>query len=1086
MTVRGVDDSMQDGSPFYKILTANTVSDDPGYSDKEVPNVDVQNLDNDTAGIRVEPKGVTLNTSEDGTSTSFSVVLNSQPKVGTEVTFSVTSSAADEGTVTGTGILKFTGANWNAPQMVTIKGVNDDLDDGPQQYHVSFSTITSQDANYAGDKLKPLDVPLLNGDNDTAGINLTETAGLVTTEKNAGTDTFFVALASEPTANVTVNLSSSRPSEGTVLPGSLLFTPSNWKSVQTVTITGVDDKVADGPQTYLIIFAPAASNDKNYAGKVPTVGNVTVSNLDDDTPGVRVKTPDPTKFFTSEPNGTTTFTVELLSQPTANVTIPLSSSKTSEGTVFPSSLLFTAADWNAPHTVTLTGGDDKVQDGDQTYVVSLGNATSADAKYGGHFAQDIQLSNHDDDTAAILVGTISGKTTEANNGTASFTIRLQTQPTADVSIALSSTNTKEGTISDSQKVVTFTPVDWASPKAIIVSGVDDKIQDGDQPYQIDTAAATSKDPNYNGMDAADVAVANVDNDTAAISVSALSGSGETSESGGTTTFMVSLVTQPTADVTLEIFSSNEAEGIVTTDTPLVFTSTDYASIRTVVVKGVDDDATADGKQPYKIQFGAAKSADKNYNGMQPAALSTFNTDNDSAGITVTADGVTTSEDQGSTQVYVVLTSKPKATVQIPISSSNTGEGVVDKAMLTFTTTDWASRQPVTVTGVDDDAVDGDATYKVLIGAPTTTDQAYAAIDPPDVSFKNFDNDQAGIEVIQPPTNGNITTEAGGVVTFTIKLRSKPSADVTIAVSSSDKTEGTVPPAPVLLTAANWNTGKIVTVHGEDDDVADDRQPYTIVTGAAASADPNYNGLAVDDVPMFNEDNDVAGYTVKVLSGSSNEAGGTASFSVVLNSQPTDDVSIPIASDDEGEGTALPRTSVDFTTADWSTAKTVIVHGVDDDVADGEVDYHIVLGKPTTNDAGYKAKDPPDVSLKNVDDDMASLIINMPASNMTTEGAGTVTFKVMLTSKPKAPVTLALTSSNPLEGVVMSPDPPSLLFDGTNWSEEQSVTVQGVDDTIMDGEQTYMIQIGPPDTTDASYANLPARFANLTNSDDDAL
>ena len=65
-----------------------------------------------------------------------------------------------------------------------------------------------------------------------------------------------------------------------------------------------------------------------------------------------------------------------------------------------------------------------------------------------------------------------------------------------------------------------------------------------------TAAATSADVIYNGINAADVAVTNTDNDAARASpVSPTSGL-TTTEAGGTATFTVVLNAQPTADVTI--------------------------------------------------------------------------------------------------------------------------------------------------------------------------------------------------------------------------------------------------------------------------------------------------------------------------------------------------------------------------------------------------------------------------------------------------------------------------------------------------------------------------------------------------------
>ena len=86
----------------------------------------------------------------------------------------------------------------------------------------------------------------------------------LTTTEAGGTATFTVVLNTQPTANVTIALSSSNPAEGTVLPASLVFTSANWNVAQTVTVTGVDDAVVDGPITYTIVTAPAVSTDANY------------------------------------------------------------------------------------------------------------------------------------------------------------------------------------------------------------------------------------------------------------------------------------------------------------------------------------------------------------------------------------------------------------------------------------------------------------------------------------------------------------------------------------------------------------------------------------------------------------------------------------------------------------------------------------------------------------------------------------------------------------------------------------------------------------------------------------------------------
>jgi hypothetical protein len=92
---------------------------------------------------------------------------------------------------------------------------------------------------------------------------------------------------------------------------------------------------------------------------------------------------------------------------------------------------------------------------------------------------------------------------------------------------------------------------------VTVTGVDDLVVDGPITYTIVTAPAVSTDANYNTRDAADVLVTNSDNDSAGITVTAATTPLTTTEAGGTATFTVVLNTQPTANVTIALSSSNE-------------------------------------------------------------------------------------------------------------------------------------------------------------------------------------------------------------------------------------------------------------------------------------------------------------------------------------------------------------------------------------------------------------------------------------------------------------------------------------------------------------------------------------------------
>jgi hypothetical protein len=119
----------------------------------------------------------------------------------------------------------------------------------------------------------PTPIPIIA----TPGISINPTTGLVTTE-TGGTDKFTIKLNSQPTADVKIDLSSNNPAEGIVSSQTVTFNSANWNQTQTVTITGVNDRVADGNKTYTIATAPAVSTDRNYSGL--NAADVSVTNND--------------------------------------------------------------------------------------------------------------------------------------------------------------------------------------------------------------------------------------------------------------------------------------------------------------------------------------------------------------------------------------------------------------------------------------------------------------------------------------------------------------------------------------------------------------------------------------------------------------------------------------------------------------------------------------------------------------------------------------------------------------------------------------------------------------------------------------
>jgi endonuclease/exonuclease/phosphatase family metal-dependent hydrolase len=313
-------------------------------------------------------------------------------------------------------------------------------------------------------------------------------------------------------------------------------------------------------------------------------------------------------------------------------------------------------------------------------------------------------------------------------------------------------------------------------------------------------------------------------------------------------------------------------------------------------------------------------------------------------------GLMTSEDGGDDTFDVVLSKQPASDVIIQLVSSDATEGTVNPSSLTFTSANWNTPQTATVTGQDDDEVDGDVAFTIQVTVGPASDSCYAGLDPADVSVTNQDNDLAGIAV--SPLSGLLTNETGSTDAFTVVLTAGPTAPVTVNLASSDLSEGTVAPAALVFTGANWDIPQQAIVTGVDDVLVDGNVAYTIITSVAGGSAPAFVGINPDDVSVTNQDDDSAGILVNPANGLvTSEAPTSDTYTVVLTAQPSADVTIPINVADPDEISASPLT-LTFTNANWSTPQTVTVTGVADIAIDLDQPWQIAQGPSVSADVNF--------------------------------------------------------------------------------------------------------------------------------------
>ncbi|HIK11274.1 MAG TPA: DUF4347 domain-containing protein [Oscillatoriaceae cyanobacterium M33_DOE_052] len=743
----------------------------------------------------------------------------------------------------------------NATQStITVEVVGDQIDEDEETLEINLVNPTaSGTASVTG---SPATTTIT--DDDTAGVTITPTSGLTTTEAG-GTSSFDVHLTSQPTANVTINLSSSNTAEGTIDKPSLTFTAANWNTPQTVTVNGVDELVDDGNIAYNIITAAATSADAKYNGM--NADDIAVTNIDDDTAGVTITQTGGTTQLT-EGSITDTYTIALDTLPTGNVQITATADAQTQvsldGVNFAASqtLTFTPTNGMMAQTVTVRAINDNTTENLHSGTITNAITTSADTNYATTMTLDGITGNiTDNDISYTLTGSTT-TITEGNSGTQQLTYNitragaLNETSTVDFNFSGTATNIADyklvsitGTgVSTTNSTITFAPN--ATSATVTVEIVGDQIDEDDETLEINLV-----NPRATGtatVIGSPVTTTITDDDTAGFTVTPTSGL-TTTEAGGTATFTVALNSQPTADITINLSSDNMAEGIF--DKPsLTFNAATWNTAQTVTVMGVDDLGN-DGDIFYNIITAAATSTDTKYNGINPVDVAVTNTDNDTAGVSLSTESLSVYEG-GNAGYSIVLTSAPTAPVTI---NFNTDSQLIAPPPITFDIYNWNQPQTVTVTAVDDVVAAGNPA-SIITHTITSADASYNGVNVGTVAANITDNDTAGLLVVLPVGSGDVI-EGGGEDIYKLLLTQPPTADVVVSISGDSQVMVNTP--SLTFTPSNWNQAQVWRSAAVDDGIVEGGHQGNI-SFAITSGDGIYNQVAVAPLSINIADNDNVG------------------------------------------------------------------------------------------------------------------------------------------------------------------------------------------------------------------------------------
>lgn len=738
VNVIGVDDPHTDGNQQTQITVAVVdASSDDLFDLLPDTAFEVTTEDDENTGFLITVSENETLVSEAGTTDTIGVTL-SRPPVS-DVVLAVQSS--DVGEVTANpATLTFTPENWNVSQTVLLTGVDDPLVDNDQLSVLTVSVIDELSEDSFDESLHQT-VSVTTKNDDSAGFAVSVTGGSTEVSEAGTADVFSVVLTAQPAANVVIAASVDRIGEITLPTSSLTFTPANWNVPQAISVLGSDDNMVDGDQTSLISIEVVFGSSDPFFSSLPDQ-TVHVVTTDDDVPGFAVTATDGNTTVSEE----ATFdnlSVVLTRQPLSDVVITVTSQDTAELVVEQASLTFSPANWSTPQLVPVIGVDDDWVDGLQTTLVQF---SVLDDQSNNAFDivmdQSIPVVTQDNDVAGMTVAVIGEDTIVSEGGTIdTFTVALTGRPQSDVVVSVTSTDTGEATVDQTR--LTFTPLNWNLPQAVIVSGVNELIVDGDQITSVAIAVLPGEsDDAFDALLDQAISVRTTDDDAAGFTVTAGGGGSRVSEAGTSADIQLVLSSQPLTDVTFVIASSETTE-VTVDDAELTFTPANWNVPQTATVRGVDDERV-DGSRSsvVSIQIDDQRSDDA-FDLVPDRTVTVTNADDDVAGYIVAHSGDDTTVDESGTTdtVTVKLTAQPLSDVRLTIVSQDTTEVTVQPAAMVFTSANWNVVQTAVMTGVDDGIVDGNRTTHILISVDeTNSDNAFAGLSDQTLPVGTVDDD----------------------------------------------------------------------------------------------------------------------------------------------------------------------------------------------------------------------------------------------------------------------------------------------------------------------------------------------------------
>ena len=335
---------------------------------------------------------------------------------------------------------------------------------------------------------------------------------------------------------------------------------------------------------------------------------------------------------------------------------------------------------------------------------------------------------------------------------------------------------------------------------------------------------------------------------------------------------------------------------------------------------------------------------------------------------------------------------------------------------------------------------------------TSTDSKYSGASANSVTVTITDDE---VPVTVSFGQANYTVAEGDPVSVTVTLSADPERTVVIPLTHTPQgntTSTDYSGVPANVTFSTGDMSQTITFTATQDDVDDGGKSVLLAFGTTLPGGVSLGTTTTTTVNIT--DDDGAGVTVSNNSLDITE-GSSGTYTIVLDSQPTADVTVTINDPSNTDVIAEPA-SLTFSSTDWNSPKTVTVNAAQD--ADAEDETATVTHTVTSTDSSYSGASASSVTVT-ITDDEVPVTVSFGQANYTVAEGDPVSVTVTLSADPERTVVIPLTHTP--QGNTTSTDysgvPANVTFSTGDMS--QTITFTATQDDVDDGGKSVLLAFG---------------------------